>query len=441
MNTKHNNHTHSEKKEDKIRENPENSIEAELNTLTNNQPKPSLIQKLRQNRFISSIIDRKNRLERKAADRREELLIQSKSQEKPAEKKKQPVKKITSDPVITGLRFQKKKKEKRRITKILDETLEKSGLEIRGDEYQKQVKKVSIIAGIIISLALSIGFEVFTQYLYFSLGFLLLAFVASASLAYMLILVGSFIFLDYKIYTRTKEIEEVLPEFLQLASANISAGMPIDRALWFAVRPKFGILAKEIEEVAKSTIAGEDLEEALEKFTNKYDSKILKESMSLLIEGMRAGGEIGFLLNQISSNMQDIKIMRKEIAASVMSYVIFITAASIIGAPALLALSSQLLVIMSGIASSVDLDNSATSSSSSFKISLSADSISIADFKIFATIVLLFTSVFSAMIISTIRKGNANESIKVIPGYLIVSLIIFFAASALFASLMSGVFQ
>jgi archaellum biogenesis protein FlaJ (TadC family) len=253
-------------------------------------------------------------------------------------------------------------------------------------------------------------------------------------------MIGSFILLDYTIYKRTKEIEEVLPEFLQLASANISAGMPIDRALWFAVRPKFGILAKEIEEVAKSTIAGEDLEQALETFTKKYDSKILKESMSILIEGMRAGGEIGFLLNQIASNMQDIKIMRQEIAASVMSYVIFITAASIIGAPVLLALSSQLLVIMTGISSTIDLDDS-SGSSSSFKIDMSSDSISIGDFKIFATVVLLFTSIFSAMIISVIRKGNTNESIKVIPGYVLVSLLIFFASSALFKGLMGGLFQ
>ena len=42
----------------------------------------------------------------------------------------------------------------------------------------------------------------------------------------------------------------VLADFLGLTSSNISAGMPIDRALWFAVRPKFGILAREIEEVA-----------------------------------------------------------------------------------------------------------------------------------------------------------------------------------------------
>jgi Flp pilus assembly protein TadB len=336
-------------------------------------------------------------------------------------------------------RFQKKKTEKRRITKILDDTLEKSGHEIRGDEFQKKSKRAAVLIGIFGSFITAVGFEILQQPMYFSLTYLILAFIALAGLSYMLILVLSFILLDYQIYQRTREIEEVLPEFLQLASANISAGMPIDRALWFAVRPKFGILAKEIEDVAKSTLAGEDLETALETFTKKYDSKILKESMSLLIEGMRAGGEIGYLLNQIASNMQDIKIMKKEIAASVMSYVIFITVASIIGAPALLALSSQLLVIMTGIASTIDLEET-TGSTNSFKIDMSADSISITDFKIFATVCLLFTSVFSAMIISTIRKGNASESIKIIPGYVAVSLIIYFIATAIFQGIMGGLF-
>jgi Flp pilus assembly protein TadB len=350
--------------------------------------------------------------------------------------------KITQELVESRRRFyKKKKKEKRRITKILEETLQKSGHEITGDEYQKKAKQFSVLIGIIASLCLSISFALFAQQLYFFLAFLLMSFVTCSLLAYMLIMIGSFIYLDYTIYQRTKEIEEVLPEFLQLASANISAGMPIDRALWFAVRPKFGILAKEIEEVAKSTIAGEDLEQALETFTKKYDSKILKESMNLLIEGMRAGGEIGFLLNQIAANMQDIKIMRKEIAASVMSYVIFITAASIIGAPFLLALSSQLLVIMTGLSSSMNIENPDSASSSSFKISMSSDSISIGDFRIFAVIVLLFTSIFSAMIISAIRKGNTNESIKIIPGYVVISLLIFFAASALFRGVMGGLFH
>ena len=77
---------------------------------------------------------------------------------------------------------------------------------------------------------------------------------------------------------------ELLTRLMKLTSANISAGMPIDQALWFAVRPKFGVLAKEIEEVAKSTIAGADLQTALIDFTKKYNSKILKRSINLIIE-------------------------------------------------------------------------------------------------------------------------------------------------------------
>jgi hypothetical protein len=161
--------------------------------------------------------------------------------------------------------------------------------------------------------------------------------------------------------------------------------------------------------------------------------------MNLLIEGMRAGGEIGFLLNQIASNMQDIKIMKKEIAASVMSYVIFITVAAIIGAPFLLALSAQLILIMGSISSSVQSDDSG--SSSSFNINMSSDSIDINDFKTFAVITLIISSVFSAMIISTIRKGNTSDSIKVIPGFIAVSLTVFFAATILFGMMLGGFFK
>lgn len=92
--------------------------------------------------------------------------------------------------------------------------------------------------------------------------------------------------IDFKIYNRKKELEEVLPDFLQLTSANINAGMPLDQALWYAVRPRFGILAKEIEDVAKSTLVGEDLSDALLHFSKKYDSQMLKRTINLMLEGL-----------------------------------------------------------------------------------------------------------------------------------------------------------
>jgi len=55
--------------------------------------------------------------------------------------------------------------------------------------------------------------------------------------------------------------------------------MTIDRALWYAVRPRFGVLANEIEIVAKETMRGQDLKIALQNFADKYDSILLKNKI------------------------------------------------------------------------------------------------------------------------------------------------------------------
>jgi len=242
-----------------------------------------------------------------------------------------------------------------------------------------------------------------------------------------------YVYLDLKIYQRTKDIEEVLPDFLQLASANISAGMPVDQALWFAVRPNFGVLAKEIEDVAKSTIAGEDLEKALLGFTQRYKSLILKRSINLMIEGMRAGGEMADLLSRIALDIQETKLMRKEIAASVMTYVIFISFATIFAAPFLFALSTQLLSIVQGIMSELDLSKI---SSGSFNMNASGDSIKIRDFRIFSVLILVVSSIFSASIVSVIRRGNVKDGVKLIPTFVVVSLVLYFIANYIVGSLM-----
>ena len=122
------------------------------------------------------------------------------------------------------------------------------------------------------------GIRIYTAGTFGTLNFIitllssaLLIFVA----AFIGILIGFVFYLNLRIYNRTKEIEKVLPDFLQLTAANISAGMSIDKALWFSIRPRFGILAKEIETVAKKSMSGEDLEQALKEFASKYDSPTL----------------------------------------------------------------------------------------------------------------------------------------------------------------------
>jgi len=138
-----------------------------------------------------------------------------------------------------------------------------------------------------------------------------LIWILSLAVTYVGLWAVLYVTLDLIIFQRKRSVEAVLPDFLLLTAANIRAGMPIDRALWFAVRPRFGVLAKEIEIVAKQTLSGEDLNSALTNFSDKYDSQMLKRSVSLLIEGVEAGGEIGELLEKIAVNIQENTILKK----------------------------------------------------------------------------------------------------------------------------------
>lgn len=337
---------------------------------------------------------------------------------------------------VTEKKTDKKKKPKRRNLSIIKDYLLQAGYEYVDErKFSRRVRNIAIIIVSILTL-ISIGAFFLLETPLSRIPVILitlwtLVFGVILGLIWLII----YAYLDMRIYQRTKQVEDVLPDFLQLTSANISAGMPIDQALWFSVRPKFGVLAKEIEEVAKSTIAGADLQTALVDFTKKYNSKILKRSINLIIEGMRAGGELAELLSKVAIDIQDTKLMKKEIAASVMTYVIFIAFASVAAAPVLFALSTQLLDVVQSIMGTIDLGNVSTGA---FKISVSGDSIDITDFKIFSVLALSVSSIFSASIVSVIRTGSVKDGFKFIPIFLIISLTIYFIANLAVGTMMSG---
>jgi archaellum biogenesis protein FlaJ (TadC family) len=202
--------------------------------------------------------------------------------------------------------------------------------------------------------------------------------------------------------------------------------MAIDKALWFSVRPRFGVLAREIEIVAKETISGKDLEIALFDFTKKYDSPLLKRSINLLIEGLRAGGEVGDLLNRISANIAEARLMKKEMSANVTTYVIFITFATVIAAPVLFALSNQLLNIINNLITTISRPDATTGG---FASAFSTLAVKPGDFNFFAVFMLSVTSFFSASIIAIIRRGSIKGGLKYIPTFIIISITLFYIAN------------
>ncbi|MBR9699765.1 type II secretion system F family protein [Candidatus Woesearchaeota archaeon] len=339
--------------------------------------------------------------------------------------------------------FTKKKKKKAKRKKLpLKKTyalfVEKTGLTVPFEKANEIIFKSAVFITLLISGYILFRASVTGDY---SLTYLIVSTAILWTIIFMGIVLALwllfYVLMDLRVYQRRIGIENVFPDFLQLTSANIRAGMPIDQALWHAIRPNFGVLAKEMEDVAKQTMSGTELELALVKFADKYDSKLLRRSISLLIEGLNAGGEIGELLDRISTNLQESKMMQKEMSASVTTYAIFISFASLVGAPFLLALSSQLLVIIGNIISTIDIP---TTSNSALAISFSSVGVQPSDFRIFALTTLGLTNLLSASIVAVIKKGNVKAGAKYIPIFIITSLILFLLLNKALSSLLGGVF-
>ena len=314
--------------------------------------------------------------------------------------------------------------------------IEKAGVDISPQKLSKTFFNIAVLINLAISSYLIYYFSV-------TYGITWGTVVASMIVLWVFIFVilifalwiMFYIAVDLKIFRRKVDIEEVLPDFLQLTASNINAGMTIDRALWYAIRPRFGVLAKEVEMVAKETMSGTDLKTALERFAARYDSVILKRSISMLNEGVEAGGKIGDLLNKIAINIQEQKSMLKEMSANVTTYVIFITFASIVGAPFLFALSGVLIEVVQNLSTALGGTGS-VAASVGLALSFSGTGVSQSDFRIFATFSLIITSLFSAMMVSTIKKGNIKSSVKYIPIFIVVSLTLYFVAQGIAGKLL-----
>ncbi len=332
-------------------------------------------------------------------------------------------------------RVKKEKAPRKRLQrKSLQEYLHKAGFDVDAALVRKRTFQILLVIFLLLSGYVLIEAGKWGTGVLDVLIFMAALWTAGFFGAFLAAQGAIYFFLDYRIFTRTREIEAVLPDFLQLASSNVAAGMRIDRALWLSIRPSFGVLAKEMEIVAKSTMAGESLEDSLLRFADAYESPILKRSVAILIEGLRAGGEMADLLNKIALNIEELKIMRQEMAANVTTYAIFITFASVMVAPFLFALATQLLEIIIGITGSLDL-----ASSGSFFTINAADPHVVERFTNFSIVMLAVSTAFSAALVSVIKRGNVFEGIKSIPLYAIAAVVIYYLSLAMLHGMFGGI--
>ena len=275
----------------------------------------------------------------------------------------------------------------------------------------------------------------------FGLTFLIWAGIQLTLVAIVILVV--YFFLNIQVYKRTKEIEDNLPEFLVLVSTNLKGGLSLEKSLWAAIRPEFGLLSEEMTIVSKRVMTGNDLTEALESFAYKYDAPRVRRNLSLIIGEIQTGGKIVTVIDKVIENMRKTKALKTEMSSSTLSYMIFIGAVVVVISPALFALAFRLLQII--ISFTESLGSSMSSGGGGVGgMSMSLDfnvQIDVADFRTFSVMALGTIGICSSMIISIIEKGDIKGGLKYIPAFSIMSIVLYFvfmvALEAVFGNMIS----
>ncbi|MFH1054844.1 MAG: type II secretion system F family protein [Candidatus Altiarchaeota archaeon] len=223
---------------------------------------------------------------------------------------------------------------------------------------------------------------------------------------------------------RANAVELTLPDILSMVAQNMSAGMTSYNALWSAARPEFGPLAVEIQDVAKATLTGIPMADALMGMTNHVKSTKLLRVVRLIIQGMKSGGELPTVLQAISSDMRREDNLRKQMGAETTAQAIFILFAVLVGAPLLFAVSAQFITIFSTMMEKLNVQDLSKNAPQGM-ITISQLSITPEFFQTYAIGILFVSAFFGSLLLGILKTGNPLSGLSTTPLLITVSIGIF----------------
>lgn len=238
---------------------------------------------------------------------------------------------------------------------------------------------------------------------------------------------------------RAAMIEGSLPDFLSIMASNVRSGLTPDRALLLSARKEFGPLAREIDRAAKETIVGKPITDALMGMTGRIRSEMFSKTMRLIVEGINSGGNTADLLENTALDIRRFGAIRKEVAATVLVYQLFMFAAVAFGAPLLYSVTTFLIKVISQTRERIGVDITAEAASSLSFFS-SSTIISPELVFIFSLAAIGITTFFGSLTAGVISKGKESEGLPYLPILLLVALGLFFLTRFFLETVFSELF-
>jgi flagellar protein FlaJ len=250
----------------------------------------------------------------------------------------------------------------------------------------------------------------------------------------------TYVYLEYLIDKRKSKMEEILPDYFQITSANLRSGVALDRALLLASRPEFGFFSDDIKDMSRRVFGGETIDKALTAVGQKYRSYQLTHSIRMILEALRFGGGLADLMEQIAKEVRSQQMVQKEVSGQLFMYSIFIAFAGVIAAPVLYGLTGQMITVTDTVWKGILASNPGglPTVGVSF-LKPSPPQITPGAYRDFSLVAIAVITGFASLIMSAISSGSPVKGLKYLPVFILAGFVIYFIVLKVLGLLFAGI--
>ncbi len=317
----------------------------------------------------------------------------------------------------------------RRAVIYLSRQLDLAGMKISIERVLRMMILFGIIIMIVVAAALTIIIKLNAV-----LG------VAAGVISWAVFAAAIYMIIEYRIDGRKTKLEKMLPDYFQLASANLRSGIALDRAMLLAAKPEFSFFSEDVQDMSRKLFSGETMEAALTELSGKYKSVQLQHSIRMMIESLKYGGAMADLLDQISRDQRAQQIAQKEIAGQMLMYSIFIAFAGLIAAPVLYGLTSQMILVTDTVWKGILAQNPGGLPTTGISfLKPSPPKITPAQYHDFSLIAIIAITGFASLIMSSISSGSAIKGLRWLPLFVLGGLGIYLVVGTMIGTIFSSI--
>lgn len=214
---------------------------------------------------------------------------------------------------------------------------------------------------------------------------------------------------------RLNQIEQSAPDFLRQLASILRVGLSFENAIEDISQYGSGPLYDEVKRTIIEIKMGRNFDEAWTAMAKRLNSKELERTFIIILDGRKSGSSLANVLSDISNDLRDMLVLKRERKSSVMMAVMFLIISAIIASPFSLGMVSVYGDFMESFGKTSELIRTGIVAGQSY---------------------LIIHSILVGMIVSIILYGDFKKGIKFSIPLTIISYLIYYLISNFTKSLL-----